>query len=663
MHEGRPGPDGAESSLGALLARHPGAWVVAIDPNGIFVSVPESLVVQGHQIVEGASSALDLVTPDHTATVIDTWARAKETGAACATVQLVSAAQQPVDMHFLDLTRRHGVFVGVFAGEGDAPIVVRCEEATAFRARVCTMRQDERARIVAIDEAFTEILGWTPEELVGKGALDLCDPVDAERAIADWMHLLANPGYNRRIRLRRRHRDGSWRWFEISKQNRLADPEYRCVVQELVDISDEMAAQESLRVREQQYRTIIETAHEGIWMLDARGTTTFANCRMAELLAADPAELFGLPASEIAVGIDDASNVAAALCHRHHGVAVQREQVLLRRDGSTVHCLVTATPVTGEDGGHGGVVAMVSDLTAQQRLEMELQQAQRLEAVGRLAAGLAHEINTPIQFVGDNVEFLAAAFESLLVLVDGCRSLLRDGSGGSSALLDAAREAEAVADVDFLGEEVPEAIEQLRAGWRRVAAVVAAMKAFGAPDADDVSAVDLDECLRNTLVVCHGEYAEVADVDVRLGGVPPVPGVAGSLNQAFMHLVVNAAHSIADARESGGPARGRITVSTSHEGDGVVVRIGDTGTGIPAAIRSRVFEQFFTTKEVGRGTGQGLSVVRSVVVDQHGGRVWFDTAPGRGTTFCVRLPLSTGERLPGRVSPPAAATAASGAVA
>ena len=291
--------------------------------------------------------------------------------------------------------------------------------------------------------------------------------------------------------------------------------------------------------------------------------------------------------------------------------------------------------------------AMLLDVTAEKRaeeerrrIEMELRLSQKLEAVGQLAAGIAHEINTPVQFVGDTIRFLDQSFTDLSALVEAYAPL-RDAvarAGVSDALSEAVARAEDEADLEYLRERVPAALGRARDGIERVATIVRAIREFAHPPTTAKAPVDLNASLRNTLVVAANEYKYVADVEIELGEIPAVTANAGDLNQVFLNLVVNAAHAIADVVGESGE-RGTIRVATVACGDHVEVRISDTGGGIPADIAARVFDPFFTTKDVGKGTGQGLAISHTIVNDRHGGSLTFESAVGQGTTFCVRLPV------------------------
>lgn len=292
------------------------------------------------------------------------------------------------------------------------------------------------------------------------------------------------------------------------------------------------------------------------------------------------------------------------------------------------------------------------------RAETDLRQAQKLEAVGRLASGIAHEINTPIQFVGDSLHFLRESSVSGFTLLreyQQLRAALAAGAVPPEMLADLAR-AEEEADLDYLAESVPKAFERCADGLDRVASIVRSMKEFAHPDQKEKVVADLNHALTTTLTIARNEYKYVADVETDLGPVPPVRCYLNEMNQVFLNIIVNAAQAIGDV-VAGTDIKGRIGISTRVEADAVVVRISDTGPGIPAEIQEKIFDPFFTTKEVGKGTGQGLAIARSVVVDKHGGSIDFDTQMGMGTTFVIRLPLDSAEttapverRLPERVA-------------
>jgi two-component system NtrC family sensor kinase len=257
-----------------------------------------------------------------------------------------------------------------------------------------------------------------------------------------------------------------------------------------------------------------------------------------------------------------------------------------------------------------------------QAAETELGLAQKLESVGRLAAGIAHEINTPIQYISDSVHFLGSAFGDLLTIL-------------ASAV--PAQDINTAFDLPFLREEVPGAIERIIEGTQRVATIVRAMKEFAHPDASEKMPADLNRAIETTLLISRNEYKYVARVQLQLGEIPECMCNIGELSQVFLNLIVNAAHALADAGRD--TETGRITIRTELVQGGVEIKFEDNGCGIAADVIEKIYDPFFTTKEVGRGSGQGLAIARSIIVDKHAGHISVESAPGAGSCFTLRLPL------------------------
>jgi signal transduction histidine kinase len=323
--------------------------------------------------------------------------------------------------------------------------------------------------------------------------------------------------------------------------------------------------------------------------------------------------------------------------------AVTLELEITAKDGRRVMLEVNPRLIY-KDGKPVGMQGIGRDITGRDEREMELRHAQKLESVGRLASGIAHEINTPIQFVGDNTRFVQDSFGGLQTLLSKYQELRAAAASGtvSPDLLAAVRRVEEESDCAYLLEEIPKALTQTLDGVTRVATLVRAMKDFAHPESKEKAAADLNKALLSTLAVARNELKCVADVETDLGDLPPVVCNIGDLNQVFLNLLVNAAHAIGDVVKGTGK-KGKIRVRTVAEGKTVLVTIADTGCGIPEGIRTKVFDPFFTTKEVGRGTGQGLAIARSVVVERHKGTLTFESEVGKGTSFYVRLPVESEE--------------------
>lgn len=327
-----------------------------------------------------------------------------------------------------------------------------------------------------------------------------------------------------------------------------------------------------------------------------------------------------------------------------------RENVTFERDGHKRFLGLTIINVDLIPGGKGtGFLITGADITERKVLEEQLRQAQKLEAIGQLAAGIAHEINTPAQYVGDNTKFLQEMWPTVDKILALCMRLQEESLAGSLApgtiaeLLQCTEESEPA----YLLREVPQAISQTLEGVQRVSKIVKAMKEFSHPGSEGKSAIDINHAIETTIAVARNEWKYVADVQTCFAAdLPPVPCLAGEFNQVMLNLLINAAHAIASALGAGSAAKGTITISTRRDGDWAEVRIQDTGGGVPENIRGRIFEPFFTTKEVGKGTGQGLALAHTVIVKKHEGQIWFESEAGKGTTFFLRLPLGPSDTVP-----------------
>lgn len=282
------------------------------------------------------------------------------------------------------------------------------------------------------------------------------------------------------------------------------------------------------------------------------------------------------------------------------------------------------------------------EIRKRERMQQELAQAKKLESIGHLAAGIAHEINTPAQYVGDNIRFLQEVFtdiNNLITCFNECLDAAREESFNDE-LVAKVEIAARKADVAYLTQEVPKAIDQSLEGIGRVAKIVRAMKEFSHPISEEKQPIDLNRLIDSTLTVSRNEWKYVADLETDYDPeLPLVPCLAGEFNQAILNLVVNASQAISEIVGDGSEKRGTITVRTRLVENWAEIRIEDTGTGIPEDIREKIFDHFFTTKEVGEGTGQGLTITHSIIVEKHGGTITFDTSLGKGTAFIIRLPI------------------------
>ncbi len=397
---------------------------------------------------------------------------------------------------------------------------------------------------------------------------------------------------------------------------------------------------EELRTAFDFLREIYKTMPCALMVFDQHGRIEAINEELPDLLGYSQTDLIGTEASTIFE-----SGEAPVISELKELASTQKilkaEKRFRRKDGRIVPVLFSATVIAGNDGQPGRVVCAAVDITELRRLESELAQAQKLESVGRLAAGIAHEINTPLQFVGDSVHFIRDAMKDVTELI-GKYQVLTRAVASSTATPSMAEEiagAEEELDLPYVLAQVPKALERALDGLNRVTLIVRSMKEFAHPDQKEKTTVNLNQSIQSTLTIARNEYKYVADLETNFGELPPVICHAGEINQVILNIIVNAAHAIADKTKGAGP-KGRIQVRTWDESGDAVVAVSDTGGGIPEGIRHKIFDPFFTTKEVGRGTGQGLAIARSIIVDKHGGRIDLETEEGEGTTFYIRLPIN-----------------------
>jgi signal transduction histidine kinase len=284
--------------------------------------------------------------------------------------------------------------------------------------------------------------------------------------------------------------------------------------------------------------------------------------------------------------------------------------------------------------------ALAKEAAERARVENELRLVQKLDAVGQVAAGIAHEISTPIQFVGESVSLLRSAFEGLRRLNGEYRALLDYAAAqpGQSHIGENVIGAERAIRPELLEQDIAEGLERTVEGTSRITNIVRAMKEFVHPDRRDKQAADLNQAIANTLIVARNEYKYVAEVETDYGDIPAVVCHVGDLNQVFLNLIVNAAQAIGEVVPLTRKL-GKIKIRTYRDGSSVGIDVSDSGPGIPEEIRDKVFEPFFTTKEIGKGTGQGLAIARAIVRDRHQGEISFASRPGEGTTFSVRVPI------------------------
>jgi two-component system, NtrC family, sensor kinase len=514
---------------------------------------------------------------------------------------------------------------------------------TFEQAPIGIVYMDRDGRILRGNHAFCDFLGLNSSEIETKSIAELTHDADVAHNAAEFERLWGGETGVLDMETRYIRADQRTIWVRATTALvRDATGAPTCAVKFIRDISARKDLAAALTQNQQLLQAVVADLPVAIHACDVDGHVFLHNSAAAELFAIgeagdDP------PALEVFLpdGKTPVPSEERLLSRALRGETVTNVELVMARPGYPARTtLGSARRLTGPNGECLGAVAVTEDVTRRRTLERELAQAQKLESVGQLAAGVAHEINTPVQFVSDNVQFVRTALPDIVAVINAYRNLQRAAQSGGdvAAAAHLAAEAEKAADLDYVLENATPAIDSSMEGLARIATIVRSMKEFAHPDQAEKILADLNQAIRSTLVVASNEYKYVAEIDAEFGELPPVPCYLGEINQVILNLLVNASHAISDVvKKTGG--RGKITVRTRLDGGAVEISIADTGTGIPEGARDKLFDPFFTTKEVGKGTGQGLAIARTVIVNKHGGTLHFETERGMGTTFFVRLPV------------------------
>jgi len=493
------------------------------------------------------------------------------------------------------------------------------------------------------DEPVREMLGLAPGRTSGSldELLAHVHPDDVER-VRTTLGRAPSDGSDAIVAFRALAADGGARYLSAITRVRERDAERPArQVGVLVDRTAERRARED-------HDLVLGSISSILIEMDAERRVTTFNAHAEAAFGIAAADLLGtrLEAGSLPLEWEPLERAIRTCLESCESVRVD-EVDFARPDGTKGFIGLSLSPLAPAGGPSRGCLILARDITHYKSIEIELQRARKLESIGQLAAGVAHEINTPTQFISDNTLFLRDSFGDLADVFSTCLELAAAKRGGETsperldeliAKLLAVTEA---TDIAYLREEIPNAIRESLGGLERVTRIVQAIKEFSHPGSSEKEPIDLNQALRSTLTVAGNEWKYVAEVELDLDpDLPLVSCLPGEISQVFLNVVVNAAQAIQEARQAkGSAAKGAIRIATRRVGGSVEVRISDTGTGIPKSVLGRIFDPFFTTKEVGRGTGQGLAISHAVIVDKHGGSISAENNVGAGTTFVVTLPI------------------------
>ena len=512
---------------------------------------------------------------------------------------------------------------------------------------VAVFYKDKAGRFKGCNKAFVDMLGVRRAELLGR-TLDEVMPGDVAATTSNVdKRLLANPGvvsYELKGLLKK---DPSSEVLVIKSTYNDANGEVAGIIGTFTDITERKQSEKFALETASLLQVILKGIRTGYVLLEVEDFEVVEVNSIAEEITGYTAdeiqqrgvELIGLSSQEFVdfmtdIGCQDlAQNITKMEWGRR---LLDQEGRLTRKNGEIIPVTRSFLPVSHTDKPHVAIIFF--DISERKSLERQLSYSQKLESIGQLAAGIAHEINTPIQYIGDNISFMGSAFEGLLAMVEAISAsgaVVPTDNGPDEDWLQPMLDE---ANYDFMREEIPEAVAQSKEGVGHVTKIVQGIKKFSHPDIEEQRQYDLNAAVENTIVVARNEWKYVADVETDLDpDLLSIRCFPGDLNQVLLNLLVNAAHAVGSKMAEG--EKGNILISTKLNGNHAELRVRDSGTGIPENIQDKIFNPFFTTKEVGKGTGQGLSITHSVIVNKHGGTITFETAPGEGTTFIVSLPV------------------------
>lgn len=509
---------------------------------------------------------------------------------------------------------------------------------------------DDHGVIELVNPALASMFGYAPNELVGESIKRLMPSPDREQHDG-YLERYRQTGVKKVLGVSREtlglRKDGTTIPIELTTSEMQVgrNSKFTAAIRNISarkQVEQEMVASQNRAEQAVREKVEVLAAVDAFFIcVNLDGAVTEWAGKSESLFGVSLSDAIGRPLPELPLQRELLEAMQKAMQEVSGRLApVRMDKIRMIHEGKDLFLKFTVTPLCDDRGI--GYVFMGEDVTERLRLEHDLAQAQKLESIGQLAAGIAHEINTPTQFVGDNVRFLSDSFTDLLTVLAQHRDLLTTAKAGSCtpAVIAACDAADEQADLDYLVEEIPKALMQSADGVERIAKIVRAMKDFAHPGSAEKTPADLNHAIESTVTVAHNEWKYVADLTTDLApDLPLVPCLLGPFNQVILNLIVNAAHAISDVVKGTGQ-KGVIAIATRHVGERVEIRITDSGTGIPEAIRPKIFDPFFTTKAVGTGTGQGLAIARSVVVDKHGGTIAVESQVGTGTTFVIHLPVT-----------------------
>ncbi len=413
------------------------------------------------------------------------------------------------------------------------------------------------------------------------------------------------------------------------------------------DISESVTKREQINLQQ----SILNTIPNGVIVTTPDGTIHWANPAICNTTGYAYNELIDSNVNIFKSGVHDQRFYQDIWSKVMSGEIWHGEVINRKKDGSLYTEEMIITPLKGEGEEIDFFISVKMDITEKKQLHDMLTQAQRLESIGQLAAGIAHEINTPTQYVGDNTSFLKESFGDLKNIIENYQEIIskireKKEDDALHEIIKKLNQKEDDLDLDSLLYEIPHALVQMQEGIERIQSIVKSMKEFSHPGSDSAEPVNLSDVIKSTVSIARNEWKYYSEMEIDIDNddqLKTVPCFAGEIKQALLNIIVNAAQAIESKIERmDDEQKGLIRITAKQEHGYAVIKISDTGIGIAADQISKIFDPFFTTKKVGKGTGQGLNIAYNSIMKKHNGFIKCESEEGKGATFTIKLPLKIG---------------------
>lgn len=511
--------------------------------------------------------------------------------------------------------------------------------------------KDIEGYYLGCNSSFAElIIGLPRDEIINKKISDFGNVIPPELAVKydeKDRELFANPGvqeYESRVKCA----DGKFRFYQFSKSTYSGpDGKIAGLVGIMLDITERVENEMELRRINEELDLLVTSLSSIIIGVSVKDRITHWNPYAEQVFGISSADILGKSFYECGIKWNWSTIYEAVATSILEERSMRVNDLKFENvEGRSGILGLTINPLLRGGEILDGFIILGKDLTEQKILEAQLLQSNKLEAIGQLAAGVAHEINSPMQYVGDNLKFINKSFIGLINVLDIYErsSKCIENSDEHKKLIKQAEELSRQIKLSFLLEQMPKALEQSMEGVSRVSVIVQSMKAFSHPGAGQKMPADINKAIKNTVAVSRNEWKYDCELELELDpDLPVVPCFESELNQVILNLIVNARDAVREAKENNKIDAGLITICTTMNNTHAIIQVKDNGSGIPEKIRDKIFDPFFTTKEVGKGTGQGLPISHSIIVEKHGGSLYFESETDKGTTFIIKLPLEDKE--------------------